>query len=421
MSFRGPSILKVNGGLGQQAPSDRNVAGLIIASGYEAGDFTFGVHTFNSLEEAEELGLSASTDANATVGALTWYHISEFFRLNPDGKLYVFNGDGLDMYAAFDPASAADQLMTASSNNIRFIGLVAGFPLTGTLALANGYFDGVKPAADAAQAWVDDRRANDVYIDVVVLEGVQCQTATVEDLKTWELPQVAVVAMCDQGYLNGYAANFRKSAAVGTALGSIGVRMLSESIGSVDIATKPGDRRGEQNYSLTSTRQNRWVSGLSISSNVLFDALTQAKKTELTNKGVIYAGAYAGYEGVYLNGDPTAALVTDDFNSINANRVWNECARRIRRALIPRMNSRVLIDPATGRIKASTIAEWDAAAKRELEALLGEGEIADFRFTMDPNQDVVAQGKVITRLRIVKQGIAKAIEAEIGFTNPAQA
>jgi hypothetical protein len=34
---------------------------------------------------------------------------------------------------------------------------------------------------------------------------------------------------------------------------------------------------------------------------------------------------------------------------------------------------------------------------------------------------VIAQGKVSVRLRIVPQGIAKAIEAEIGFTNPAQA
>ena len=34
MSFRGPSILKTNGGLGQQAPSDRNVGALIIGSGY---------------------------------------------------------------------------------------------------------------------------------------------------------------------------------------------------------------------------------------------------------------------------------------------------------------------------------------------------------------------------------------------------
>lgn len=422
MSFRGPSIVKVNGGLGQQAPSDRNVAGLIFRSGYETGTFLFGIHKLTSLDEAEALGLSASTDANATTStALCWYHISEFFRLNPDGTLYVYNGDDVAIGTVFAEGGLANDLMNAAANGIRYMGVVDGFDPAATLTIADGFADFVKTTADLAQAWVSWMAEQFVFVDVVVVEGVAVNTTTITDTKTWELPQVHVTAACDAGYFALYNAAFLKTAAVGTALGSIGVRMLSESMGSVTINKLPSEKRGQADYTLVDTRMNRWVSNVSVSNGTSYNALSQAKKDELTTKAIGYVGQYEGYPGMYFNADATSALATDDFNTVHANRVWNETARRIRRALIPRMNSRVLIDPATGRIKASTIADWDAAAKRELQALLAEGELADFRFVLDPNQDVLAQGKVNVRVRIVPQGIAKAIEAEIGFTNPAQA
>src|SRR5690606_18964488 len=120
MSFRGPSIIKTNGGLGQQAPSDRNVGALIFAQGYEVGStFEFDtVYELNSVDDIAELGLTAATDANAAADttALCYYHISEYFRLNPDGKLFVMAGDGI---AAADLDDAADTVMAAAANSVR--------------------------------------------------------------------------------------------------------------------------------------------------------------------------------------------------------------------------------------------------------------------------------------------------------------
>ncbi len=423
MSFRGPSIIKINGGLGQQAPSDRNVAGLIIASGYAvATTFPLGATVkLDSIEEAEALGLSASTDANAAddTAALTWYHIDEFFRLNPDGTLYVHNGNAVAPANIFAANGPADQIMSASSNSVRFMGVVFGFDPDATITVAGGFANYVPTVQAAAQAWAEAREAAHVFVDTIVVEGVAAST-TLVDLKALESPYVHITVACDHGYLEEYPAAFLGSAAVGTVLGSIGVRLLSESIGSAVLERYPSTRRGAANYSLVDARRNRWVKP-GLSTGQLFDVLAQSVRDDLTDKAYGYVGRFEGYPGVYFNGDATCTTSVDDFNTIHTNRVWDECARRVRRALIPRINSRLRIDPVSGRIAPSTIADWDAACKRELEQLLAEGEITDFTFTLDPEQDVIATGKVSCGIRVVPQSIAKAIEAELGFTNPAQA
>lgn len=423
MSFSGPTINKINGGLGQQAPSDRNVAALIIASGYAVGTtFPLGANVeLNSIDDATALGLTPATDANAAgdTAALTWYHIDEFFRLNPDGKLYVHNGNAVAAANIFAANGPADQLMTASSNSLRYMGVVFGFDPDATFTIAGGFANYVPTVQAAAQVWQAARAQAHVFVDCIVVEGVAA-SSTLVDLKALDSPQVYITVACDHGYLEEYPAAFLRTAAVGTVLGSIGVRMLSESIGSAVLERYPNAKRGAANYSLVDTRKNRWVKP-GLSTGVLFDTLSQAVRDELTTKAYGYAGKFEGYPGVYFNGEATCTTVVDDFNTIHANRVWNECARRLRRALIPRINSRVRIDPTTGRVAPETIADWDAASKRELEALLAESEISDFSFTLNPEQDVIAQGKVVCSVRVVPQGIAKGIEADLGFTNPAQA
>lgn len=427
MSLQGPRINRLNGGLGQTAPSDRNVGALIFAQGYEvASTFVFDTtYELNSIDDAEALGLSAATDLSNAVDttALCWYHISEFFRLNPDGKLWVHNGNTLTMATVFSVAGgAADTVLLDSNKSLRYIGVVSGFDPTATLTIADGFANFVGAGRTAAQTWVEARAAEFIYIDVVVLEGVAMAAPTAANQRDNDASACAVVAASDHTYFEdeGFDTAFQKTAAVGTVLGSIGVRMLSESIGSVTLERYPDGKKGSANYTLTSTRQNRWMTP-GLSSGVVAGSLTANQTQTLIDNAVIFVDSYEGYPGIYLTGDQTCTLVTDDFDSINANRVWNESARRARRALIPRMNSRVIVDPATGRISPVTIADWDGAVRREMDVLVSEGEIAGYRFVLDPNQDVLATNKVACKLTVVKQGIAEEIEGDIGFENPALA
>lgn len=422
MSILGPRIIKVNGGLGQQAPSDRNVAGLIIANGYEVST-TFvagGTYELNSIDDALALGLNKATDANgASTGgtsALPWYHISEFFRLNPDGKLWVINGDSVAAANIFTANGLADQLMNASGHSIRFLGVVLGIDPATAISLVGGYHTGVTACRTAAQTWLTAREEAFLYVDMVVIEGYGA-SATLVDNKTADAPGVLITVANDKDYVtNSFGvANLSRAAAVGMVLGSIGVRMRSESIASVVIEQMPSRYRGRANYSIVDAREGRWLKP-ALTTGAYVATLSRAVCDDMRDKAYSFADQYNGYEGVYLTSEATCTTVTDDFNTIHANRVWNEAARRVRRALVPRMSGKVKIDGA-GKIKASTIADWDASARRELESFQAEGEIAGFQFTMDPNQDVTSQGMVKVGIRVIMDGIAKDIEAELGFTN----
>lgn len=423
MSLLGPQIFKINGGLGQQEPSDQNVGGLIVCAGYEVGStLQFDtVYELNSLEDAEALGLKVSTDANAAAAgtsALTWYHISEFFRVNPDGKLWLYNGEAVAASGIFSANGPADQLMAASNHSVRFIGVVFGFDPGAAVVISEGFATGVAVARAAAQTWLDAREQAFMYVDCVILEGYGASPTTV-DLKATDAPGVLICTACDRDYLeqNFGVEELHLTGAVGLALGSIGVRKLSESIASVVIERLPAPYRGRANYSVVDTRMGRWLNP-ALSTGVYVSALTRSQSDDLKTKAYCYVDQYAGYPGAYFSSEATCTLASDDFNTIRTNRLWCEAARRVRFALVPRMESKVAYDVTTGKIKASTIADWDAAARRELERMVADGDLADFTFSLDPNQDVVAQGKVMVRIRIIPDGIAKGIEVELGFLNP---
>ena len=85
MSFEGVIINPGQGGLNRTNPSTDGVMALVACT-TSAGDNAFNtVYTLNSLKAAEDLGFNAAYDSNEEV--LVHHHISEFFRLAPDGTL----------------------------------------------------------------------------------------------------------------------------------------------------------------------------------------------------------------------------------------------------------------------------------------------------------------------------------------------
>ena len=423
MALEGPKITKVGGGLGRRNPTLDSTFALIGGGIAATGLALDTVAKLESVEDAETLGIDASYDSTNRV--LWHYHISEFFRLAPNGTLYIMIvAQGTSLTDMCDTANSyLKKLLTDPLTNkeIRVAGVVLNRLATYVGTTTDGIDADVIAAVPKAQELVDELRAEHVYIDTVIVEGlgvVGPNAAAMHDFRAEASENVAVVITADFGVVS-LDSLYRATTAVGSALGGLAARQVNEDLGSVTIQTLPDDRLGEENFTLTDSTLGRFESVLYMGGVVTGYDPTISELITLTAKGYIFVANYQGYPGFYFNSGPTCTELASDFAYISDNRTWNKFARLVREALIPRMNSSVIVDGTTGYIAASTIASWQAAAIKKAGQMAVDGEISqEPEIFIDPKQNVLSTGKVVVKGSIVPTGTARVIEAQLGFENP---
>jgi hypothetical protein len=82
------TINKLSGGLGRRLPNQDMYSGLLANGVAVTGGAQLGtIYHLKGVSEAVTLGLNAAYDTTNTV--LVYEHINEFFRINPNGDLYL--------------------------------------------------------------------------------------------------------------------------------------------------------------------------------------------------------------------------------------------------------------------------------------------------------------------------------------------
>jgi hypothetical protein len=420
MSFLGPKFNKINGGLGTRAASTDGIGALVLG-GVATAELALGeVAKLIQLKDAEDLGITASYDANNDI--LVHYHISEYFRLHPDGTLYIMlveQGTTMAEMCDKDEDFVKKVILESAQREVKFFGVVLNPELPYVPTIQTGLNKDTLEAAAKAQElieWLQDE--HQVFVDLAVIEGRDAadNTNTWLDLRNLVHRNVNIVTAQDPSIAaldNAYA----KHAAVGSYLGMQSIRKVSESTGSVDIVNKPASRRADESYPLTSVASGRFVTA-ALSNGTPAADLTATQKTNLTLKGHIYAGSYEGYPGIYFNQDATCIAITDDYAFGHRARVWNKAVRIARRYLIPKFNSEVPVDKNTGLIDATLVAGWEAGANKALESMLTANECSDISLSIDANQNVFSGEPLRFKLAITPNGISDKIEGDVGMVNP---
>lgn len=509
MSFRQINNNKLEGGLNRRSANDDGVFGLVcggvtVATKYE----TLGtVVKLVQAKDADTYGFNAAYDANNQV--LVRYHIDEFFRLNPNGTLFlmvvakgttqaamctktndfvqklaihsdngvqgkikvigtVLNPAGSDQVGALTIASggtgyAVDDAITGTGGNgsgfagkvtsVDGSGVITGVEITThgsgytsaptlsvttsggstasitcTLGYAptttNGIDVDVEAAITAGQALVDGLITDyGIYLDTLVIDGrnVSGSLASIADLREDAAPNVAVNIANDPAMVT-LDSDHVNASCQGSLLGALGVRKVSENLGSVDIANKPVTKQGQANYTLTDAAVSRWEDAQLVG-GTKFSALTNTEKALLTTRGYIYVGKHNNYAGYFFNDSPTCTAATSDYAYIENNRVWNKAARLIETTLIPKVRSEFLVE--AGDIKSSVRKIWKAEVENAINQMLADQEVSDFIFIVktkaqideengNTNYDVRNDG-VKTQLSLTINGIARTITNEIGL------
>ena len=310
MSFQGVIQNKVKGGLVSEGTSERTVVLICGMSPSSGVKLLEPIELYDS-NVASSLGITEDTDL--TKKELTAYHISEMFRIAPDSTFYLL------------PVAKTEKISTlvTKSDFINALRLIPGVAIVGFASVASDASIGV--AVRAAQTLVDNMAAEFIYIDSALIEGVgsyiEGAITGFSDLREFDCENVSVIISQDSDIASQDSA-YSTHASIGTALGSLAVRAIHENLGSVDIEVKPRSKRGTADYSLTSQKEERFLSS-ALSNGIPFNQISASLQKKLTELGYIYAGSFAGYSGVFFSNSCTCCEADSDYAFIERNGIWN--------------------------------------------------------------------------------------------------
>lgn len=339
-----------------------------------------------SLTDAEAYGINEAYDSTNSLSV--YRHISEFYRMFPNGTLYLMLYSG-NMEAAF-AEEFAKKLIVDANGEIRILG-IANTPATGETDYLNGFPEDVFGSIQLAQQ-LYDWAFSTFRPCQVILEGRDfnaTNAAAAQDLRNitisdqvLEAFKVSVCIAQDWKYADGLDAIRKKMADLGTMLGSIAKKAVNENIGEVEGGN------------LVDVTNNKWlVAGLSNHQTVAgWDSQLEA----LDSKGYVFAISYTGIAGYYWNNDHTCTPIKKDkdgyFNeyTISYGRTHDKAVRDLRTCLLPKVKSTQPVDPSTGKLPQALVTYFERLADDDVfNTMAAEGLITAGKTTVDPNSDLL--------------------------------
>lgn len=405
-SLQGTNINKIDGGNGRLSSINNRVFLLVAAMAVSTSTLVANEPVrLIQTKDIEILGVTESFDANN--GVLAHYHVSEFFRLAPEASVYFLPVPEDATVAAIIPTILRTLKMHSEIKGIGMFGL-EGTSLATATATANTLQIDLVNAA----------KAEGILLDSVLIEAGTPGALLLNaypDFTEATAQNVSVVNAQDPNIASLDVA-YKNHAAIGTALGSLAVRKMSENIGSTSIENKPDDKKTGVFYSLTSVDPSRFVKA-ALATGEKIEDLTDQQIKDLINKGHIVIGPYIGAAGMYFSGSATCTSTTSKYSTIENNAVWNGAARLIREALAPYIKGKVKKDPTSGKIMSTTISHWERiCTKACIERLEAENEISGGSIYINPNQTPNADTPVKISITIVSDEIAHTFDVDLSLT-----
>ena len=146
-----------------------------------------------------------------------------------------------------------------------------------------------------------------------------------------------------------------------------------------------------------------------------YESLSSSQLDELDDKGYIFPIKYAGREnGIYISKDQTCS--TGDYRTIARNRTINKSRRAVREALLPYVNSPLMVNPTTGFLAPSKITSFKTLVGDILAKMQAAQEISGYAVTIDASQNVLVDDTLRISYVIVPVGVAVKIYVEEGLS-----
>lgn len=370
--------------------------------------------------ERQETSLEDEANNNFMFG-IPAYHIKEFFRTSGNvggsGKLYVMFADCSKNW------DAVELMQRASGGLINQLGIWTEQPLWKASGLEGAYnLNLVKGLNDVAVNLAEQNQplsiilsANPSNTGAATTEGRKvdlnkipsciCEASRVSCiLGQAHSPKINIMQMRNE---NRTPVGF-----IGAVMGSLAKANVQESIAWVKQFNLFSD--DFQDIELGFGDVNLTEAEDSMLSLNLYESLSPTLLDDLDDKGYIFPIKYAGREnGIYISKDRTCS--DGDYRTIARNRAINKSRRAVRAALLPYVNSPLIVNPATGFLAPSKIAAFKTLISDVLMKMQSAQEISGFAVTIDPNQNVLVNDMLRISYVLVPVGVAVKIYVEEGL------
>jgi len=375
-------------GLGRRASNEDKVSGIIFYNATPPAGWTLStdnVKLVYTLDEAEQLGLLAASVGHEE----EWYHVSEFFRNNSEGEIYI--GYYAVPGGAYDFTELED-LQEKAAGRIRQVGIYS---------LAT--WDGTSPTA--LQAAIDTVDGTGGRLVAILAENMAAVVdwSAETDLRTLSASKVSVVIGQDGGAagLALYTAGGVTVSALGAALGMLSFSSVQQSIG------------WPRAFNVSNGTE---LEVPALANGDLVSEQSAALMGGLKDKGYLILRKFTPqFAGTYFERQPGAVVATDDFAWIEYSRTMDKAIRLVETALTPDLNRALVLD-SDGKLSADVVGYFSDLCQTPLDLMQADSEISASDVLIDPDQNVLSTSTLTVTIKIVPVGIAEFITVNIGFT-----
>lgn len=318
-----------------------------------------------------------------------YYHIEEFFRIQPKGKLFV------GIYATSDATTfeSVTLMQNIALGKIRQIGV---YQKTTTFSTSQ---------VGTLQAIINNNVAAHKPL-IAIYQGKMTSATTIAglaNLRALSAPSVSVVFGQD-GAAKGYKlwkSHAYSIGCLGTTLGAVALANVNENIA--------------------------WIAKFNVGSGTEYDTLAycngdaysaQSEGTinNINTLGYIAFKKYVDFiSGSYFNDSHTATPEAGDFAYIENNRVFDKAIRGLRVALLPQLASPLKVN-SDGTLSEDVIGYFQSLCDRSLGDMQKNNEISSYSVVIDPSQNVLSTSELVIQVSIIPLAVARTITVNVGFT-----
>lgn len=331
--------------------------------------------------------------AGVTSNQIQWYYqISEFFRMQPKGKLWVgFFAVPVGSYTF----SEITTMQNTTQGEIRQVGVLK----------------------DSASAWAsadltlidticETNKSTFQPLQALYAANLQATTdiTTISDLTSLTAKNVQTVIGQDGGAWGNFiyqslGSGKKSITCLGAQLGAVALRKVSESIAWVEK---------------TNLSNGVELETPAFCNGQLVSALSSSALESINTKRYVFLKKFRGYAGTFFNDSHMAIIQTSDYAYMENNRTICKAERLLYTSYVPVLNSPIQFN-ANGTLTDVTVAYFENIGNAALDQMVRDSELSAKSVTVNPVQNVLSTSTLIITVVLVINGVARQIQIPIGF------